>query len=153
MMVFSIDAKESIKLKSEGDLVRGDVVILKQIKTNKIDLYDIISSYLQAIESNIAIFYRNLRQGRYDGGLLFNLFKACDILGTSDMFHEILDLHGLSRSSRDHFTRSLCKVGQYAHGTVKLYRSLRDCKHGVIKDIVVTPIPSSSSSLSHCHPE
>ena len=95
---------------------RGDKTLIARCNTRKLTLYEVVDQYIQVIENGVHRFHRGFREGKYDTNLLFSTFLACDILGSSDLFHDILDLHGIAGSSRDHFTRSLRKVGQYAHG-------------------------------------
>ena len=73
------------------------------------------------------------------------------------MLHEILDVMGVERHSRDAFTMSLRKLGAYSEGMWSLWKGLKGCEDGyIVKDITLALVPSqlpeSSTTTVECWP-
>lgn len=111
---------------------RSDKTLIAQCERQNLTLHEVVDQFVQVIENGVHRFHRGFREGRYDTNLIFSTFLACDILGSSDLFHDILDLHGIAGSSRDHCARSLRKVGHYAHGLQNLYSGVKNCVNGFV---------------------
>ena len=90
---------------------RGDKMLMAQCNNQNLTLYDVVDQFIQAKENGVRGFHVGFQERMYDTNILFSTFLACDILVSSDLFRNSLDLHGVVGSSRDRFVCSLRKVG------------------------------------------
>jgi len=70
---------------------RSDILIAHTCTERELNIPTIIDGFLQAIREWIGKFHRMSASNTVDPQLIFNISSTCNTLGTSDMFHDLLE--------------------------------------------------------------
>jgi len=135
-------------------LLRGDKHILRRSKDKDVSFLDVVYSWLRFIKDAIGRFHKKRRLGEFDVSDFTSLALTADILGSSRIFEDILDLTGSSSpAGKFQFCRSLRKVGVYWYRVHLLFKSLTSCRGRHITEIDVVVIPSPENVEVACIPD
>jgi len=135
-------------------LLRGDKHILRRSKDKDVSFLDVVYSWLRFIKDAIGRFHKKRRLGEFDVSDFTSLALTADILGSSRIFEDVLDLTGSgSPAGRFQFCRSLRKVGVYWYGVHLLFKSMTSCRGRHINEIDVVVIPSPENVEVACIPD
>jgi hypothetical protein len=131
-----------LRATGETSYIRGDNNLVFEAKAQNTSTLMITISYLRYVHRYAKEFYAAFERctdgselGREEYEAITTVTTLCDMLGSSRIFEDYLDLTEENTSTARYcFGRSLRKIGHYRYGIWKLWNAMTNCAGKYIKE-------------------